>query len=104
MPEYKVAKSPEKRSYKKLQSIELRPVKGENGGVIAEHHYQSDGMNYKAPETHIFGKDGMSASGEHLMEHISKHMKIPAAKGEEHEGPESEVESASEPATETVKA
>jgi hypothetical protein len=102
MPEYKVATSPEKRSYKKLSHIEIKPVKGENGGHIVTHHYQSDGMSYKAPETHMFGKD----EGSEMMAHVAKHMKVsmPEAKGEEHEGPASEVEAASEPATESVNA
>jgi hypothetical protein len=100
MPEYKEAKG-EKRSYKKLEHIEIKPVKGENGGHMVTHHMQNEGMAYKAPEVHMFGKD----EGPEMMAHLSKHLKVPIeAKGEEHEGPESKVESASEPATEDVKA
>jgi hypothetical protein len=98
MAEYKEAKG-EKRSYKKLDHIEIKPVKGENGGHMVTHHMQNDGMAYKQPEVHMFGKE----EGSDMMAHLSKALKVSASK-EEHEGPESKVESASEPAMEDVKA
>jgi hypothetical protein len=107
MAEYREAKAESKRgSYKKLHHIEITPIKGENGGHLVEHHFHQDGNAYRQPEQHLFGKDGHSADGTHLMEHLSKHLKVamPEASQEEHEGPESEVEAASEPASENVEA
>jgi hypothetical protein len=110
--QYREAKAPEKRAYKKLHHIEIEPVKGENGGHMVTHHFQNDGMSYREPERHMFDKDGYGASGEHVFEHLSKHMKVPLpdpktgerSEKEEHEGPRSQMESASEPIESDVNA
>jgi hypothetical protein len=92
MREAKSESSNKRGSYKKLHHIEIEPVKGENGGHIVTHHYHSDGMSYKAPETHMFGKE----DGAELMDHLAKHLKVAM--------PEDKEENASEPATEDVNA
>ena len=86
MAEIREAAAPEKRSYKKLHHIEIEPVKGENGGHIVTHHFHTDGMEYKKPEVHMFGKD----EGSELVAHLSKHLKI-AGKEEPEESKSVEV-------------
>lgn len=119
MAEYREAKAGEAKSrgsYKKLRKTEIEPIAGEHGGFMVHHHHErSTGDNQRmfstsaapaVPETHLFGKDGYGANGEHLMDHLAKKLKIPAkhASGEEKEGPDSNVQSASEPAQEDVNA
>ena len=119
MAEYREAKAEEGKSrgsYKKLAKVEIEPIKGEHGGFLVSHHHErSTGDNQRmsstssapnVPETHLFGKDGYGANGEHLMDHLASKLKIKAkhASGEEKEGPDSKVQSASEPAQEDVNA
>lgn len=97
-------------SYKKLHHTEIEPIKGEHGGFLVTHHHErSTGDNQRmssassapaVPETHLFGKDGVGANGEHLMDHLSKKLKIAPkhATEVEMEGPESEGQSAGIPA------
>jgi hypothetical protein len=114
--EAKAEEKVEKRSYRKLHHVEIEHVKGENGGHIVTHHYHNDlsGGPFKRPEVHMFGKDGKSSTGEHMFEHLGRHLKVslPTAEPgdthegekEEHEGPTSKVQAASEPISEDVEA
>ena len=106
MTEYREAKAEKRGSYKKLHHIEIEPIKGEKGGYMVTHHYQTEGMSQRNPDRHMFDKQGYAADGGHLMEHLYSHLKVPKpeAQGEEHEGPATEVEAASDPATENVNA
>jgi len=102
MAEYREAKAPEKRSYKKLHMITIQ--KGANGGHQVTHHHMDGGGMMHAKE-HYFGpehgEDGTTHA--HITEHLAK-MGIHEASKEEHEGPGSEVQAASEPASEDVNA
>lgn len=102
MAEMKQAKS-EKRSYKKMMGMHIRKMA--NGGHVVSHEHQSDGM-MGMPKEHSFGKEDAEngATYAHVMEHMGKMGIMAEAKGEEHEGPQSKVESASEPAAQEVKA
>jgi hypothetical protein len=117
--QYREAKAPEKTEkrgeYKKLHHIEIEPIKGEHGGHIVTHHFQNEmGGKYRAPEVHMFGKDGKSSDGKNLFEHVSKHLKIPLptvepgdtheGEKEEREGPKSRYQAAAEPIEEDVEA
>ena len=109
MAEYREARAEEGKrgSYKKLHHIEIEPIKGDKGGFMVSHHYQYNAESgQRNPDRHMFDKEGYAADGGHLMEHLYSHLKVPKpeAKAEEHEGPESEVESASESASVDVKA
>ena len=118
MAEYREATAKGSRgSYKKLDHMEIHPVKSENGGAIVEHHFggPATGMHQKMPgistpppvERHLFEKENGAELMNHMKKHLSKMgMKFPEgeASGEEHEGPGSEVEQASKPATEDVNA
>lgn len=70
--EAKLSKEPEKRSYSKLHHIEIHPVKGPHGGYKVMHHRQSEGMNYHAPQEHLFGK----GEGKAMMAHVAQAMGI----------------------------
>jgi hypothetical protein len=60
-----------KRAEPKVEEIHLK--KAENGGHIAEHHFeQGPEVNYKKPEPHVFGE----SEGKQLLSHISEHMGI----------------------------
>ena len=103
MAEYREAKAPEKRSYNKLAEIHIRKLA--NGGHVVSHHHTSDGMMAAMPKEHAFSKeDGADGTTHaHITEHLAK-MGVHEASVEEHEGPESEVQAASEPASEDVNA
>ena len=102
MPEYRQAEG-SKRSYKKMTGMMIE--KGANGGHTVTHmHKDGDGMtmpkaNHFGPED---GKDGTTHA--HIMDHLGKMGIMAEAGKEEHEGPASQVESASEPAMEDVQA
>src|SRR5208282_3171242 len=112
MAEYREAKAPEGKrgSYKKLHHTEIEPIAGEHGGFMVTHHHQrSTGDNQRmssssaapsVPETHLFGKDGIGANGEHMMDHLSAKLKITPkhAEGDEVAGPDTQEQSASTPA------
>jgi hypothetical protein len=65
---------------KKLHHIEL--TRGKDGGHVARHHFENNGMHYHQPEEHIFGDD----EGEELVGHLAKHMGIKPNKEEATEG------------------
>lgn len=93
--------SKERGPYKKLHHMEIEPVKGANGGHIVTHHYQSEGMDYHKPQTHLFSKE----EGSEMLAHVAKHLGVKAeATQEEHAEPENDQEAASEPAEENVEA
>ena len=116
MAEYREAKAPEGKrgSYKKLHHTEIEPIAGEHGGFMVMHHHErSTGDNQRmssaspapaVPETHLFGKDGIGANGEHLMDHLAKKLKVAPkhATSDEKEGPSSKAQSAGEPAEDTI--
>ncbi len=117
MAEYREAKSEGKTrgSYKKLDHMEIHPIKGEHGGAMVEHHFggPATGMHQKmsgvstapAVETHLFEHENGAELMNHMKKHLSKFMKFPAeASGEEHEGPGTVEQAASEPAREDVNA
>ena len=119
MAEYREAKASESKrgNYKKLQALHVERVDGEHGGVIVRHEFggPSTGHAQAMPsistppkvETHMFEKENGHEAMNHMRKHLEKlGMKFPEgeASGEEHEGPGSKEESASEPAEETVKA
>lgn len=56
-----------KEGPKVLKSIEHE--ESENGGHMFTHRFESNGMGYKEPETHTFGKD----EGRKALEHFAKH-------------------------------
>ena len=83
--QYREAKAPEKRGYKKLHEMHI--AKGANGGHSITHHYgTSDGMTMHAPKEHHFGpedgKDGTTHA--HITEHL-KAMGIHPGSAEEKE-------------------
>jgi len=117
MAEYREAKAPEGKrgSYKKLAEMRIEPIKGENGGVLVSHHHEFGGPSTghaqrmasvstpPAVERHMFEKENGSELMNHMKKHLGKYMNFPAeASGEEHEGPSSQEEAASEPAEETI--
>jgi len=116
MAEYREAKAPEGKrgSYKKLHHTEIEPIAGEHGGFMVMHHHErSTGDNQRmssaspapaVPETHLFGKDGIGANGEHLMDHLAKKLKVAPKHATEVEvaGPGSKNQNAGTPANEEV--
>lgn len=75
------SKAPERRSYKKIHHLVIEKVKGENGGHIVRNHYQSAGMEYHEPSTHIFAK----GEGQEMLNHVAKHMGVSTGEPEEEE-------------------
>lgn len=65
--EMRSSNTKERKAPKVLEEIRLR--EGENGGHIAEHHFE--GYEHK-PEPHIFG----ASEGNDLLSHIATHMHI----------------------------
>jgi hypothetical protein len=107
MREAKSESSNKRGSYKKLEETTIKPIKGENGGHLVTHRFSSpDAMGMPKTEEHMFGKDGYSPSGTHILEHLSGKHKIPMPEAHEQQTaePSNEVESASEPASEDVNA
>lgn len=103
MAEYREARA-EKRSYKKLKGMLIE--KGANGGHSVTHHYQ-DGSGFTMPRAHHFGPEDGADGTTHA--HISEHLaKMGIMQGEAHEeqhaGPETVEQAASEPASEDVNA
>lgn len=83
----------EKPKGAKLHHLEIHPGDGRRGGHIVEHHMHGNGMDYKPPMKHVFGKD----EGPEMMAHIARHAKVKMSEGEErrekvddHEAEESE--------------
>jgi len=104
MPEYRQAQAAGKRSYKKLGSMMIE--KAANGGHNIMHHQMTDGV-MAGMKNHAFGKEDAAdgTTHAHIMEHLGKMGIMPGeAHAEEHEGPMSQVEAASEPASENVNA
>jgi hypothetical protein len=94
-------KAPEKRSYRQLEQIHIKKVKGPNGGHLVMHHFAPSETAYHKPQEHMFGKD----EGSDLMAHLAKHLGVKGeASGEEKAEPENQEEAASEPATANVNA
>jgi hypothetical protein len=88
MAEMREAVGKSRGSYKKLHHIEIEPIKGPKGGHMVTQ-----------PDRHMFDKTGYAADGGHMMEHLYSHLKVPKPEAtvEEHEGPESTAQAASEP-------
>jgi hypothetical protein len=79
--EVRESKAPEKRSYRKLEEMHIKKVKGPNGGHLVTHHFGSDGVNFHKPEEHMFGKD----EGPEMIEHVARHLGVRSEEPEEAE-------------------
>jgi hypothetical protein len=94
--QYREAKAPEKRGYKKLHMMQVE--KGANGGHSITHHYSANTMELHAPKVHHFGpedgKDGTTHA--HITEHLKAMGIHPAVAEMEEEKTESPREMAAE--------
>lgn len=63
-----------KKGAKELREINIK--KGEKGGHVVSHHFESNGPQWHEPEIHVFGE----SEGPAMLEHVKKMMDVKEGK------------------------